>query len=1117
MTCGCQKLDKILNSDDSDATNLLPNFSDSELGKRQHAIDALPFGKSDTLLTDTKMNECECVYGKCDVSLCKTNPASIDADLVKNASELNRLFENVLQIDHTDDSLQDETGMDHQCGIEIKSRYSFSQFELNKTQNDCVTILSCNVRSFNESCFALEGMAKMTNMDNTVITMSEVFRPGRRFEIEGTETIFLTRSEIGDKNCRGGVGIIFSEKWGGKKVEDGSYMVKNGCAEILTVKFESKKLLIMTIYRPIGKQFNNVEKFLEVIEEKMELLKLKFPNHRLIVSGDFNIDLLKCTDETMNLMAIMSCCGLSNSVTKPSRVSDMNNKRVTYSLIDHVWSDLQAVDQKILIDSPTDHYWLCTSFNKREIQEETSDKEKTKSRNLGKRNMEKILERARKENWQECVDDSLEIDGQWKKLEEKLSKIVNEVAPMKIQKEKRRQEKAPWFSEDLRKQQKKVERLHNKARLDPQRRHDGVTMKEKYKEERRKYKKEVKRSKEEYWQQKFEEAENSKETWKLINWKLRRDQNEMKMEKIKNKEGQLTEEDEEKANILNDFFATVGEKTSETIAKSERDPMESVKQSASEMTVIATPTQEDIEKIIRGMKDKNNNMESGVNMKIVKKVHCAISHILTQLIANSIAESVFPASLKRGEVIGLYKQKGDQTDPSNYRPITLTSPFSKIFEKWIEMNIRQYCEVTNALPESQHGFRANHSVDSMSIPMLEKIAKERDAGNSIVIVFADCSKAFDSISREILIQKLEKLGVKGSALELLRSYLTCRVQKVRVGSRYSRYLVVSCGVPQGSILGPLLYLLYCADMEEALKCICDVLLYADDTNTIHSEKTLNDAMDNAQMGLDQLQEWFRSNKVKTNSSKTKYIKITKEKSDEKQKLFLEGECLTEVTTGAKAKGDQSVSFVGLELDDSLNFTSHVNKILKRANFGLFGLSLIAREMSKKAKINVYHSLIQSHLLQNLIAYGRTTKKNLARIERIQRKGIRIVEGLKRKENVDKAMLKHKVLPISEHFEMLNCQWAAKVVRGDVPIGVSRLFNELKSRRAKQFEIPKFKSEKNKNLSPVVSISREWNKLPADVKEEILADQRMDGGNWAKRRIKRHFLDKMERRVKRASR
>ena len=128
-----------------------------------------------------------------------------------------------------------------------------------------------------------------------------------------------------------------------------------------------------------------------------------------------------------------------------------------------------------------------------------------------------------------------------------------------------------------------------------------------------------------------------------------------------------------------------------------------------------------------------------------------------------------------------------------------------------------------------------------------------------------------------------------------------------------------------------------------------------------------------------------------------------------------------------------------------------------------------------------------------------------------------MEGLGRKENVDKAMLKHKVLPITEHFEMLNCQWAAKVVRGDVPIGVSRLFNELKSRRAKQFEIPKFKSEKNKNLSPVVSISREWNKLPADVKEEILADQRMDGGNWAKRRIKRHFLEKMERRVKRASR
>ena len=586
-----------------------------------------------------------------------------------------------------------------------------------------------------------------------------------------------------------------------------------------------------------------------------------------------------------------------------------------------------------------------------------------------------------------------------------------------------------------------------------------------------------------------------------------------KLEKIVSENGEEILRDKEKANELNRYFSSVGEKTASKIPETERDVMQSVLENKSfHLHELQKPTQEDIEKIVKETKAKNNDMENGINSKIVKALCPAISHTLARLISASIDQSTFPSTLKKAEVIGLFK-KGDPTVPGNYRPISLLSPFAKIYEKWIEKCLRSFCDTANILPESQHGFRKFHSVDSMSIPMLEQIAKERDKGKVLVVAFLDCSKAFDSISREVLIRKLEKMGVKGKALELLKSYLSCRVQRVRVGNEYSDCLLVSFGVPQGSILGPLLYLLYCADMEEALKGICDIICFADDTNTISAGNTEYEAMREAEKSLGVLDEWFRANKVKANAGKSKYLIIKengRKKEEEEEKttpeLMMGGERLQRILSKSKEKENTSVSFVGLQLDETVDFQSHVKKIIKKANFGLFGLSLIRKEINKEGRLFIYHSLIQSHLMQNLLAYGRTNKKNIKKIEKIQRRGVRLVEGKGKRESIEEDMMKNRILPISENYKLINCIWATKIITGTAPEGVSKLFDWMPSQRAKQFRLPRFKKEKNKNLSPVWSISKLWNSLPLELKEKLLEKANLDNeGKSTKTILKRFFL------------
>ena len=233
------------------------------------------------------------------------------------------------------------------------------------------------------------------------------------------------------------------------------------------------------------------------------------------------------------------------------------------------------------------------------------------------------------------------------------------------------------------------------------------------------------------------------------------------------------------------------------------------------------------------MKPKNNEMANGINMKIIRECRQVLSHTLTMLLNESIDKNEFPETLKVAEVVPLFK-KGSKKEPTNYRPISLLDPLSKIFEKVIETQLKAHMEWWGHLAKEQHGYRAEHSCDSMIISFLHEISESLWENDVSIVILLDCSKAFVSISRLLLIEKLRRHGVNENALELVTSYLNDRTQCVKIDNVYSDFLKCETGVPQGSILGPILYIVYTNDVGQAIKAWNS--LYADDNNSNHRDK-----------------------------------------------------------------------------------------------------------------------------------------------------------------------------------------------------------------------------------------------------------------------------------------
>ena len=281
------------------------------------------------------------------------------------------------------------------------------------------------------------------------------------------------------------------------------------------------------------------------------------------------------------------------------------------------------------------------------------------------------------------------------------------------------------------------------------------------------------------------------------------------------------------------------------------------------------------DEIVKIISSFNNNKSSDLCVRAIKHVRHEIAPVLSTLFNDCMLAGIFPAELKIAKVIPLFKS-GKRHVLSNYRPISILPLFSKIFEKLIHTRFISFFDKHNIISENQFGFRKNHSTVHALNTAVSSISQSMNNRYSSIGMFIDFSKAFDTIKHDILLAKLEHYGIRGPALDLLSDYLTSRFQYVTIDGVCSDLLPITIGVPQGSVLGPLLFIIYINDIENCI--ISDVnksmfVLFADDTNVFISAPTLAEAQNIAESTLQSLSVYLYSNYLHINIKKTKYVSV----------------------------------------------------------------------------------------------------------------------------------------------------------------------------------------------------------------------------------------------------
>ena len=323
-----------------------------------------------------------------------------------------------------------------------------------------------------------------------------------------------------------------------------------------------------------------------------------------------------------------------------------------------------------------------------------------------------------------------------------------------------------------------------------------------------------------------------------------------------------------------------------------------------------------------------------------------VSHIINL----SITTETVPGSFKDAKVVPLHK-KGSKLDPGNYRPVSILCVLSKIMERAVHSQLNHYLEERGLLFENQSGFRGGYSTDSCLIGLCDYVKNEMARGNYVGMVLIDLQKAFDTVDHTILLDKLRAIGV--SSVSWFESYLSNRRQCVEVHGIRSDFLSVTCGVPQGSILGPLLFLIYINDMNISLNC--GLSLYADDSALLFSHKDPSVIADRLSLELSNCKRWLTDNKLSLHLGKTECLLFGpsgKLKRAGNFQVFCDGTAVVRVTT---------VKYLGVTIDASLNGTSHVNKMLKTCMGRLAFLYRNSALLDGKSRKILCSALIQPYI------------------------------------------------------------------------------------------------------------------------------------------------------------
>ena len=532
----------------------------------------------------------------------------------------------------------------------------------------------------------------------------------------------------------------------------------------------------------------------------------------------------------------------------------------------------------------------------------------------------------------------------------------------------------PWMTENLIRSCRKKSRL-----LKIYKKTGAAVARNKYVKYKNTLKQALRHEEKYYYEQQFQAvASDARKTWKIINSLLNKQTNK-KLSHIFQSNNITTTDKTVIVKMFNEFFVNLGPDLAKKIAPSKRNKLLEGIPHIKECMALSPTDANEVANMILSLKNTASCGSDQISVAAIKTISNIISPLLSALINHSMDKGIFPDALKIAKILAIYKS-GDKTLISNYRPISLLTVFSKVYEKIIQRRLDGFLTKHKVLYDMQFGFRKNHSTQHALVTFTDYVTSALDKNQIALSIFIDLSKAFDTINHNILLKKLEYYGVRGLANDLIKSYLTNRQQYVEIENHPSDLMSITCGVPQGSILGPLLFLIYVNDMHTC-SSILKFFLFADDTTILLSSDDINFLINTINTELLKLADWFALNKLSLNVSKTNFI-VFNNQNIEASKFIIH-------LSGSNISRVNSTKFLGVEIDEKLSWKKHTESVERKLSSALFLIRKIRYKINCKTAQNLYDSLILPHISYCILIWGNGYKSVTSNILKLQKRALRL--------------------------------------------------------------------------------------------------------------------------------
>lgn len=868
------------------------------------------------------------------------------------------------------------------------------------------TFLYQNTRSIKNKIHLIEALTEEYNL--AALCLTETWITKSKVDLLCLEGYTLASLFTRTNREGGGVCIFVKEQIHFIELEDVVDLSVEYIVELCAIEITSLNLILIVIYWPDGNR--QVDLFNVQFEKLLKLLTTKYLKKNVIIGGDLNTDFLGKSTQAKTILNICKSYNFHQLINEPTRITPTSS-----TCLDVIFTniDKQIVTINVHEFGISDHKGTSITLSKQNMNvKQTYYIEK---RQFNIRNMSIFKEKLQCINWGIIITNKGNLNQNYNAFHEQLTNLLNCYIP-KVKVTIKNKNKT-WLTKGIKiscKNKRQLKILKSQANSD--------ILNNYYKTYVKMLKTAVNVSKKNQYINRMKATKNiSKTMWQIIKERTNKINKKIHHNihlKTNNNKNTNLEEPHMVANTLNNYFVSVGSSHKKTKIPLGHPVIQKI-----ENTMYLGPvTVSEINNILKVIKNKSSYGFDEFPPVLVKFCRDELIQPLTYLINQSFNEATFPEILKT-TVVKPIPKKRNANEADQFRPIALLSTFSKIFEFAVASRLKSFCEKYNVFNESQHGFRKNRSTSTALYKFITDILEIIDNRNYAVGIMLDMSKAYDHVSHEILLTKLEGIGIRGLAYRWLASYLRNRQQVVQIEHYVpennflqnitSHKLNLERSIPQGSVLSCILFLIYINDVAKCINERC--VMYADDISIVLQCSSSENLQDQINTTLGKLLDWLGDHNLELNIQKTKLMQFKP-----RQKIHLENKIKFQ-----KSSLDfvNSATLLGIDLDSGLNWKAHTEKITARLSKFIYALYELKKCTDLKTAKTAYYAYANAWLTYGIIVWGNSTGANQLFI--LQKRCVRILMNITNEKSCRPHFVKLRMLTLASLYILEICKFLRK--------------------------------------------------------------------------------------------